>query len=377
MPEKINPNTAVDTLKEVSKELHSLESSSIVSLYEIYIGDIKKNLHLGSSLLGIEDYLRFHNYNVFGSNSISFKGEVYHAMPIITDGFELDSGGSVPRPTISFLSLRGISENIKEGKENFRTLKRVILELDNLIGARVTRVRTFLKYLDSSNNINGAGQFTGINPEFPREIYYVERKSQENKELISLELSSVLDLENFKLPGRLCLANRCPFIYRGEGCSYEYNAAKYPNDPKMGNETSQKNFFGSTSKLPEFAPPVANESNIPLTGLVLGYSTETAHTKIIGEYNSSLGYELGSIVYITKNEVKYYFVAKTNANAGFPPPNILYWEPDKCSKTIEGCKLRWGIGGKAQELVSGVRTHSNDLLMFGGFPGTNSQTVTQ
>lgn len=383
MPGKINTNTAKDTVKEITKEVHSLEPSAIISLYEIDISNIKKNLHLGSSLTIPEDYLRFHNNNAFGNNTIYFKNETYHAMPIITEGFEVDSGGSVPRPTLSFVSLKSINENVS--KSNFSALKRAILELDNMIGAKVTRLRTFLKYLDNSNNINGVGQHVGTNPEFPREIYFVERKISENKQVIQLELSSVLDLENFKLPGRLCLANRCPFIYRGEGCAYEYSAAKNSTNLLMGsvnNQNNQKNTFGATAILPKFAPPIANDKNEKISSMISGYDPTNAHENIRGEYSPTLWYPAGDIVYVTKNNVKYYYVAKGDNNQPVPqgasPPNTNYWESDRCSKSLDGCKLRWGANGAAQEVTgNALRSPSNKFLMFGGYPGTNSKTVVQ
>jgi len=271
-----------------------------------------------------------------------------------------------------------------------------------MAGAKVTRIRTYLKYLDASNDIPGVGQFTGTNPEYPREIYYVNRKVEENKEMIKLELSSVLDLERFKLPGRICMANRCPFAYRGEGCAYEYSAANPPPNNSCTNcpddEDKQKEKFGNSAILPQFAPPVALDDDRSISGFGLvdgaswiGYAIGDAHRRISGEYDHNTAYPTGSIVFIEKNDVRYYYMSKGNEELidsdhplgygpikNIPPPHSLYWYADRCSKSIAGCKHRWGKNGAGQYLDStNNRKEANKFLMFGGFPGTNSKTTIQ
>jgi lambda family phage minor tail protein L len=390
MPHKILPDVARDTVEEIVKEAHSLEPSAIIALYEIDISEIKKNLHLGATLNIPEDYLRFHNEEAIGQRSIYFKGETYHPMPIIANGFELSSSGELPRPKLTFVSLKGVKENEAEAGD-FAALKNAVLLLENMIGARVTRIRTFAKYLDAENNIPGDGQFTGTNPEFPREIYFVERKVSENKTSIQLELSSVLDLENFKLPGRVVLANRCPWTYRGEGCCYEYNSNNVPSscpECPQGNDdkNAQQNLFGPTAILPKYAPPIATDADELITGFYPNapYNPQDAHLRMSGEWSATTSYPTGSIVYVEKSDIRYYYVSKGNpdneppsAILNVPPPNGKYWISDRCSKTIQGCKLRWGKNGKAQDDGTNGRVPSNDLLMFGGFPGTNSKTTVQ
>jgi len=419
MADKIKKTTAQGTIEKVSIEVHALEPSTPISLYELDISEIKKNLHLGTSLTIPEDYLRFHNMEVIGQETIIFRGEVFHPMPIQTEGFELASDGSMPRPTLTFTSLKGITEFAKI-KSNFQALKRCILELENMIGAKVTRIRTFLKYLDPENTFEGVGQFTGTNPELPRDIYFVNRKIEESKNFIKLELSSVLELENFKLPGRFCLASRCPWNYRGEGCAYEYDAEQWENstDPpaeRMGNAADQLEAFGH-NKLPKYAPPVANADDLLISGFGnpdaaepdydgddpwVGYDITNIHTRISGEYVHGTPYPTGAIVFIQKSKVKYYYISKGNPDTDpsygdvtqIPPPHSKYWEADRCSKTIGGCKIRHGAYGAAQNDDPGGaghvhdpgegheghpgRIHANKFLPFGGFPGTNAKTVIQ
>lgn len=384
--EKINPDTAKLTVQEITKESHSLEPSTPIILYEIDISQIKKNLYLGTSLTIPEDYLRFHNMEVLGQQKIYFRGETFHPIPITTEGFELSSGGSLPRPTIAFVSFKGINETAKT-KSNFLALKRALLEIDSMIGAKVTRFRTYVKYLDSSNNIPGVGEFTGTNPEFPRDIYFVSRKIEESKRIIKLELSSVLDVENFRLPSRTCLANRCPWNYRGEGCAYEYNASLHDN-PLLGDDDKQIELYGTQNHLPKYAPPVAQDNDDLISGFGepngdswVGYDITNAHLRVSGEYDNSTPYPTGAVVYVEKDLVRYYYTSKGNPDNQYgdimnsPPPNSKYWISDRCSKSIKGCKIRHGGNGSAEnDKPGGGREAANKLLPFGGFPGTNSKT---
>jgi len=129
MPDKILPDTAKGTVQKISNEAHSLESDAIVVLFEIDISEIKKNLHLGSTLV-LQDKLRFHNMEVLHREKIYFKSEAYHPVPIITDDFEISSTSELPRPLLTFVSMRGIDEKSDGGANyNFESLKQAILSL--------------------------------------------------------------------------------------------------------------------------------------------------------------------------------------------------------------------------------------------------------
>ena len=381
MANKITTTTAQNTLKHISKEAISLESTSIISLYEIDLSSIKSALNLHSTALP-HDVLRFHNEESFNQKNILFRGETYYPMPIIADGFEVNSNGSLPRPTLTLTSLKGVLEE-SVSSNYFLSLKRAILELENMIGAKVSRIRTFYKFLDSSNNLEGVGDFTSgfnNNPEFPKESYFVERKISEDKDGIQFELSSVLDIQNFKVPGRVCLANRCPFTYRGEGCCYEFK--------DLGSVSEH----GATAHLPDFAPPIANDENKNLTGIITGsdgsssYDPTAVTSSSVIDYVSDLQsrpnntFTAGQVVYLSKDEVNYYYVAKKSVPSGNPPPNSEYWEADRCSKSMDGCKLRWGSAGAGKKFTNPPATDkgpANTYLPFGGFPGTNTRTSVQ
>tara|TARA_B100000287_G_scaffold364801_1_gene359192 strand:+ start:1046 stop:2170 length:1125 start_codon:yes stop_codon:yes gene_type:complete len=367
---KIEPDVASTTVNQINKEAHALESSSIINLYELDISAIKKNQALNDSSSIPEDYLRFHNDQVIGNKKIIFKGHAFHPIPIMTSGFELNASGELPRPSLTFASMKGIEKEAEETVSKFTSLKTAILKLNNLIGAKVTRYRTYKKFLDDTNlSIPGVGQFTGTNPEFPREVFYIDRKVSESKESMEFELSSVLDMQNFKLPGRRVVATRCPWSYRGEGCCYEFKESGAELDKQL-------EIFGATDHLPLAAAPIANDEDELISETVAGYSPSSVTVSNISEYDPTQSYAKGKVVYIVGNTngLRYFYVSKGNDSGGsvpinVSPPNTKFWEPDTCSKTLKGCKLRWGNLGAASP--------KSKFLPFGGFPGTNSKYIIQ
>jgi phage-related protein len=93
------------------------------------------------------------------------------------------------------------------------TFMDVIDSLDDLVGGKVTRRRTFGKYLDGEPQAD-------TTQEFPIDIYYLERKASENALSITWQLASILDLEGLQLPKRIITQNYCQWRYRSSECGY-------------------------------------------------------------------------------------------------------------------------------------------------------------
>ena len=107
---------------------------------------------------------------------------------------------------------------------------------NDLTGAKVTRIRTLAKFLDVTNFASNGlfvqenstdyialedsdlfaqetvGNPTAANNEFPREIYYIDRKVSENRDVVTFELASVSDLAGIRLPKRQCTRDLFPSI---------------------------------------------------------------------------------------------------------------------------------------------------------------------
>ena len=56
--------------------------------------------------------------------------------------------------------------------------------------------------------------------EFPREVYYIDRKVNENPTFVEFELATAFDLAGVRIPKRQALANLCGWQYRSADCGY-------------------------------------------------------------------------------------------------------------------------------------------------------------
>lgn len=394
----IDSSKVLDSNKKVISELQRVAPSAVVTLFEIDIEKLLIDQLIPYDVINRTDAVfRFHNNLKLIKQDIVWKGQVYKATPIEVTGYESSSRGTNATPKMTLLA------NDEAGAA-FRDFRALMRQLDDLVGAKVTRIRTFAKYLDRDNfylNIGGEQKLIGgesIIPEgfepdplaeLPREIYFIERKVSESKNGIEMELAAPVDFENLKLPSRLCLARACQFSYRGEGCLYEYSSNFSVNDSAT-REQAEKSFNCDNLKslnLPSEAPPIANENNELLKEIIPQFNP---HVKPV-LWSAEKSYSVGTAVYIEKDNRKYYFVAKkeverTQLNAATAPPNSNFWEKDSCSKNVNGCRLRWSEDFKREKglqtygsfsVCTASRSDTGPLgngvthgccLPFGGFP---------
>lgn len=336
---------AQNSIKRIQVEASQLETSALVTLFEIDISTQLENLNIPFSQ--DETIFRFHNNTKLVNTDIVYKDEHYILCPIEASGFEYTSQGSLPTPLLRItVSDIGISL--------LALLKNKIKYIGDLTGCKVTRRRTFAKFLSNENfNANNipSDRFIDELAEMPPDIWFINRKSNENKILIEYELNSVLDLQNIQLPHRPMYANRCPFDYRGVGCFYEYNANR--ND----------DVHGELSILPEQAPPIATEDDKLITDIL-----HINSISVLGAYQPGLTYNKGQSVYIENFGIKYHFVCKSNGVTS-RPPNRNDWIADKCSKCLRGCKLRWAASNPIGSAIVGNSGLIKGELPFGGFLG--------
>lgn len=124
---------------------------------------------------------------------IIFAGDVYEALPIEAEGFELKSGGSLPTPKIRV----AIGPLPAESQR----------ELNNLLGWNLTRIRTFARFLDNEPEANPLAILS-------TDTYRVERKTGQTSQQIEWELQSALDQEGVVLPRRQITKHKCTHTYR-------------------------------------------------------------------------------------------------------------------------------------------------------------------
>lgn len=157
------------------------------------------------------DIFYFTNQLKPNETKIQWKGNIYEPLPIASAGYEKSTTGQIAQPTLTVANILG-------------TFTEVIDSLDDLVGAKVTRRRTFAKYLDGEPEADSL-------QEFPIDVFFIERKTQENSMVISWQLASILDLEGLKLPRRIITQNYCQWRYRGSECGYT-GAPLYGSDDK-------------------------------------------------------------------------------------------------------------------------------------------------
>ncbi len=234
-------------ISSVYADLSVLAPTAIIELFE---------LRLDNNLHGSTHITRFHNgCNASLTGGILWAGNTYASVPVVAEGFEQTSSGTLPRPTMSIANTDGmITALLLDVNE--------VTPNNDLTGAEVRRIRTLKKFLD--------GEATeDANAQWPVEIWYIDRKSTENRDVVSFELASKFDLAGQFVPKRQLIANVCQWAYRSSECSY--NGSNYwdaDNNPtgsiatdRCGKTlTSCKLRFGENAELPFGSFPSAGKA---------------------------------------------------------------------------------------------------------------------
>ena len=152
---------------------------------------------------------RFHAGSSLNSNGeIVWAGNTYQRFPVQAEGFAYQKG-QIPRPTLTVSNVLGTITSI------LLTVNQTTTGND-LTGATLTRIRTLAKFIDAVNfagNVNPYGT-PDPNAEFPQEIYSIDRKSQETRDVVVFELAAPFDLVGVRAPKRQCTRAQFPSIGR-------------------------------------------------------------------------------------------------------------------------------------------------------------------
>tara|TARA_Y100000748_G_C15429166_1_gene462552 strand:- start:144 stop:749 length:606 start_codon:yes stop_codon:yes gene_type:complete len=190
----------------VFTNLESINPSAIIELFTI---------QLDSTLHGDSTIYRFHSGTSLNANGqIKWQDNLYLRFPIQASGFAFQRG-QLPRPKL-IISNAGLS-NISSAIDNF-SVSAILLEVNqttpgnDLTGATVTRLRTLAKFLDKENFIDGVNPTEDKTAEFPKEVYKIDRKSTENREVVEFELAAPTDLAGIRVPNRRATRNDFPSI---------------------------------------------------------------------------------------------------------------------------------------------------------------------
>jgi lambda family phage minor tail protein L len=224
-------------ISSVYEELAVLGPNAIIELFE---------LQLDTTLHGASTTYYWHNgVNAAVTGNIVFASNTYVRLPVEATGFDYTSSGSLPRPTLRI-------SNLFSDITGLLLLVNATTPGNDLGGATVRRIRTLKKFLDGEAAADP-------NARFPTEIWYVDRKSNENRDLVEFELASKFDLAGVMLPQRQIIANVCQWKYRGAECGYTGSNYWNVNDQSVGTLAADvcgkrvescKLRFGATAELP-------------------------------------------------------------------------------------------------------------------------------
>ena len=128
-----------------------------------------------------------------GGVAVTFNSITYSPVSLEAKGFDVVSDGKFPRPHI-------IISNIN------RLLVGSVVVYRDLVGCKVTRIRTYKKYLDGQAEANPSAIYR-------QDTYYINKKVSQNKFMIEWELISPIEAVTLEIPAKQ-LVDTCTHRYR-------------------------------------------------------------------------------------------------------------------------------------------------------------------
>ena len=182
----------------VFSEVQKINPSAIIELFV---------LQLDTALHGANTIYRFHaGSNLNANGEIVFAGNSYLRFPIEATGFAYQRG-QLPRPKVTISNATGLISSILVSVNQ-------ITAGNDLTGATFTRIRTMARFLDAVNFPGNSNPLGTPDPtaEFKRQIFIVDRKSAENREVVEFELAASTDMAGVRAPKRQCTRALFPSI---------------------------------------------------------------------------------------------------------------------------------------------------------------------
>jgi len=224
----------------IASQLQALAPSAKIELFVV-----------DATALGAPEVWRFHNGTNALSQAVVWQGQTYQYIPVEASGFELRADGPRPRPALRVGDVFGVLAS------NLRLF-------DDLAGARLTRKRTHVRYLDAVNFPGGVNASADPTAQYPDELWIFDRVTSRDGEHVAWELVSPLDLEDVMLPARQVRNAICGSVYRSSECGYAGGPVATVDDvatadPALDDCSRRvsgcKLRFGATAELPiDFFP---------------------------------------------------------------------------------------------------------------------------
>ena len=207
-----------ESSRKIVKELLKMQPDALIEFFEIDFSNLQSDFSMLEKKhrvnISADPVYRFTS-NINGTKPLFWQGKAYQPLPIDVEGLESTSDGRLPRPKLRLSNPSGILSSIVASNYDFHA-------------CRVTRKRTFAKFIDDANfpenlttykdvdsadpkttnrnkDINDLNPFGGkqdFDAHLPDEVYYIHRKVAENKSVLEFELTSILEVSDAKFPGR-------------------------------------------------------------------------------------------------------------------------------------------------------------------------------
>jgi lambda family phage minor tail protein L len=182
-----------------SKLFSSLQDINPSAIIELF------TLQLSTALHGANTIYRFHaGSNLNANGKIVWAGNEYLRFPVQASGFAFQKG-QLPRPKLIISNATGLISSILLSVNETTTG-------NDLTGATVTRIRTLAKFIDAVNFADGTNATADNTAEFPQEIYSIDRKATETRDIVEFELAAPTDLAGVRIPGRQATRSIFPAI---------------------------------------------------------------------------------------------------------------------------------------------------------------------
>jgi len=189
-----------------SKVFSSLQDINPSAIIELFVLTLKEGLNYPTGNPDNDTIIyRFHaGSNLNANGKIVWDGNDYLRFPVQATGFAFQRG-QLPRPKITISNATGLVSAILLNVNETTTG-------NDLTGATVTRIRTLAKFIDAVNFADGQNPTADSNAEFPQEVYSIDRKSTETREVVEFELAAPTDLAGVRIPGRQATRSIFPSI---------------------------------------------------------------------------------------------------------------------------------------------------------------------
>ena len=194
-------------------ELQSLNPSAIL---ELFVLELVEGLHYATGNPdSVPTTFRFHSGSNMNSRAeLVWQGNSYQRLPIEASGFDYTGKVQTPRTQLTISNFGGITRSGSViDVSGFLVIVNQTTAHNDLLNAKLTRLQVLASSLDNANFSSGSNPFgTPNSDELPQEIYFIDRKTTENRQVVQFELVGQLDVENKRLPARQITRNEFPAV---------------------------------------------------------------------------------------------------------------------------------------------------------------------